>query len=227
MRIRVFAIDDEASILETIKDSLPAAEFSVQGAKHPLAGLEAIERIQPDIVLLDWNLPVLSGFEACSRLRKNDRTREIAVIMLTVVDRTLNKVNALESGADDYITKPFEPAELAARIKAVLRRRGAGVVPSALLKRGALEIDGASYTAKVDGKPLELSTTEFEILYLLACRENRTLTREVILEHTCAQTTETLRAVDVHVGHIRRKLGPKASGYIRTVHRLGYLFSAR
>jgi DNA-binding response OmpR family regulator len=124
------------------------------------------------------------------------------------------------------VTKPFQPEELAARIRAVLRRRGAGVVPSATLQRGSLELDGTGYTARVDGKPVKLTTTEFEILYLLASREGRPLTREVLLEHVCPAATESLRTIDVHVRHIREKLGPKAGTYLRTLHRVGYLFSA-
>ncbi len=224
MRIRVFVIDDEPNIIGVVKDGLAPEEFMVQGAKDPDQGLEAIGRIIPDILLLDWNLPGRSGLELCRLIRKHEATRDLPIIMLTVMDRVTNKVEALDAGADDYVTKPFDITELAARIKAVLRRRNSGVVPSQVLKRGKLMVDGTSYSARVDGKPVALSTMEFEILYLLAAHEGRPMTRQMLLDHVCPETTDTLRTVDVHIQHLRSKLGPVAGDYIKTMHRIGYMF---
>lgn len=225
MRINVFVIDDEPNIIEAIKDTLPQQEFIVQGSKDPDEGVDAIARLQPDLVLLDWNLGPRSGVDVCRTLRKAQATSRIPVIMLTVVERTQNKVEALSAGADDYITKPFQPAELAARIKAVLRRAASGVVPSSSIKFGCLELNGTGYRAKVNGKAVELSTTEFEILYLLASRPGQPMTRETLLDHVCSRTAETIRTIDAHVMHLRKKLGKEAGGYIKTMHRVGYLFS--
>jgi two-component system phosphate regulon response regulator PhoB len=224
MVIRVFVIDDEASIVEAVKDCLPAAEFMVEGAIDPVRGLEALERFLPDVLLLDWNLPQKSGLELVKAIRKDDRLAGMPIVMLTVLDDARRKVEALESGADDYVTKPFDPAELAARIRAVLRRSGSGAGLGRVLEAGPLELDGGSYRVTVGGKETPVSTTEFDILYLLVASQNQPLSRQYLLEHACPETTETLRTIDVHIRHLRQKLG-KAGQFIRTLHRVGYVFS--
>jgi two-component system phosphate regulon response regulator PhoB len=227
VRIRVLVVDDDPRVADLVRDGLSREEHSVAAARDADAGLEAAQRLQPDVILLDWNMPGRAGIDVCRALRSGEHTRSLPIIMLTGVDKTSSKVGALDAGADDYVTKPFKPEELAARIRAVLRRLGAGVVPSAVLKAGRLELDGAGYSAKVDGRPVKLTTAEFEILYLLASREGRPLTREILLEHVCPPETQTPRTIDVHVRRIREKLGPDAGAYLKTLHRVGYLFSSR
>lgn len=222
---RVLVVEDEQDIAGLIKHALERsgdAQVEIVGSGD--TALRAVTERPPDLVILDLNLPVLSGIEVCRILRSRPATSNVPIIMLTARTGEGDRVAGLDLGADDYVTKPFSLRELAARVRAVLRRRQ-GIAPGAHVYTGAhLTADFDAVAISVDGVPVRLTRREFELLRYLVENRNRVLSRDRLLERVWGydRYIET-RSVDVHVGRLRAKLG--AAGHqIETVVGLGYRF---
>src|SRR5271157_149977 len=195
--------------------------FRIQEAKDGEAALEAITRLQPALVVLDVMLPKLDGFEVCRRVRAGNNS--VAILMLTARDEDIDKILGLELGADDYLTKPFNPRELVARVKAILRRgENKPATADKPLKLGELVIDPVRHEARVASRLLDLRTQEFDLLLTLANQPGRVFTREQLLQMAWGYDFYgQSRTVDVHVAHLRKKL-EGSSIKIETVTGVGY-----
>ena len=224
--VRVLIVEDEADVANLVKHALErggdaSAEIVASGA----TAIEMVAKSQPDLVILDLNLPGLDGTEVCRVLRARPATAALPIIMLTARTEESDRILGLDLGADDYITKPFSPRELAARVRAVLRRKSTTATSAMSLYRGAhLVADFDAVSVTVDGDPIRLTRREFELLRCLVENRNRVLSRERLLVRVWGydQSIET-RSVDVHVGRLRSKLG-QAGPQIETVVGLGYRF---
>lgn len=220
---RILAIEDEADILEVIEYNLDREGYDVMTSKNGEKGLELIRENYPDLVLLDLMLPDLDGLEVCRRIRSDEDIKHIPVIMVTAKDTESEVVLGLGVGADDYVTKPFNPKELVARVKAVLRRRR--MEPEgeeSTMERGPLTIIPGRHKVLVDGDPLEFTATEFSLLQFLADNPGRVYNREQLIDNVLG-TIVTTRNIDVHIRSIRKKLG-EHSELIETVRGVGYRF---
>jgi two-component system alkaline phosphatase synthesis response regulator PhoP len=218
----ILVVDDEQSILDLVSAYLRREGYQVFTAMDGPAGLQAARSFKPDLIVLDVMLPGMDGIELLTRLR---RESEVYVILLTARSEETDKIVGLAVGADDYLTKPFSPRELVARVKAVLRRqRGeAGPAETAALAFRHVRIDTGSRQVWVDGRAVELTTTEFDLLRTLAERHGMVLSREQLLQQVWGYDFYgEERVVDVHVGHIRQKLGD--GSLIATVRGVGYRF---
>jgi DNA-binding response OmpR family regulator len=217
----VLLVDDEPSIIQLSRLYLERDGFRVDSAGDGEAALEAVARLKPGMMILDVMLPKLDGLEVCRRLRAEDNP--ILIIMLTARDEDVDKIIGLELGADDYLTKPFNPHELVARVKALLRRNSRTLSSnSAPLQLAELMIDPESREVKVGQTKLDLRTQEFELLLALAENRGRVLSRERLLQLAWGfDYYGQTRTVDVHVGHLRRKLAD-SSVQIETVPGIGY-----
>ena len=220
---KILIIDDEPSIVNLVCSYLKAEGYQVYTASDGTAGLKAAHTFQPDLIVLDIMLPELDGLEVLSRLRRDS---QVYVILLTARTEEMDKVVGLSVGADDYVTKPFSPRELTARVKAALRRiqagRGVESIP-AILSFQHMRIDIGARQVIMDGHPVELTAIEFDMLTALAGNRGRVLTRAQLLEKVWGYGYfEDTRVVDVHLGHLRQKLGADAP--IATVRGVGYRF---
>jgi len=210
---KILVVEDDASLADLVGLSLRTVGYEVEAAGSVAAGVDALNGDPPDLVILDLTLPDRDGFALLPRIR----LKGIPVIILTARDSVRDKVHGLEAGADDYLAKPFDPLELMARVKAVLRRAGK---PRARLLIGQLEIDADARTVEKDGKPVELTRQEFDLLVCLAEHRGIALTRDRLLELAWTATYGgATRTVDVHVQRLREKLGDRL---IRTVPGIGY-----
>jgi DNA-binding response OmpR family regulator len=230
-RTRVLVVEDEQDIAELIKHSLEkGGDIEVEISLTGDGALKAVTERAPDLIVLDLNLPVLSGLEVCRIMRSRATTSRVPIIMLTARTSESDRVTGLDVGADDYITKPFSLRELAARVRAVLRRGRAEPASGArdaeaLVYRGKhLVADFDAVAVSVDGEAVRLTRREFELLRYLVTNRNRVLSRDRLLERVWGydRLVET-RSVDVHVGRLRGKLG-EAGQQIETVVGLGYRF---
>jgi DNA-binding response OmpR family regulator len=223
---RVLIVEDEQDIAGLIKHTLErggGAEAEVVGSGD--AALKAVAARPPDLVILDLNLPVLNGLEVCRVLRSRSDARHLPIIMLTAKSSESDRVAGLELGADDYVTKPFSLRELAARVRAVLRRStSVDERPPAMYEGARLRADFDAVAVAVDGAPVRLTRREFELLRYLVQNKNRVVSRDRLLERVWGydRLVET-RSVDVHVGRLRNKLRD-AGRQIETVVGLGYRF---
>lgn len=223
---KVLVVDDAANIRELVSVYFSAAGFEVEQAADGPSGLTAALEGGPDLVLLDIMLPGMDGAQVCRRIRERSA---VPVMMLTARDTDLDKVAMLESGADDYVVKPFSPAELVARARAILRRTqpAAPMAVSAgeSIELHGLEIDPAMREVRVDGTPVELTAKEFDLLAAMASEPGVVFSRERLLERVWgfAEFVDA-RGVDVHIRHLREKLGDDASAprFIETVRGVGY-----
>jgi two-component system phosphate regulon response regulator PhoB len=223
----VLIVEDEEPILEMIRYGLEREGFRVRTAGSGEEALSLVLDELPDLVLLDLMLPGIDGLEVCRRIRGRAETAGIPLIMLTARNAESDIVAGLELGADDYLTKPFSPRVLAARLRAVLRRREAGEPPAGQpsLAAGGIALDRERREAVVDGARIDLTCMEFEILWLLAGSPGRVFTRAKIVESLRgAEAGITERAVDVRLVGLRRKLGPAACR-VETVRGVGYRLS--
>lgn len=222
---RVLVVEDEQDIAMLIKHALErSGDAQVEIVPSGDEALRAAAESPPDLLILDLNLPVLSGTEVCRLLRAQPATAHIPIIMLTARTSEADRVGGLDLGADDYVTKPFSLRELAARVRAVLRRKS-GTPPAPNVYRGAhLSADFEAVAISVDSQPVRLTRREFELLRFLVENRNRVLSRERLLERVWGYEhfIET-RSVDVHVGRLRAKLGVVGQ-QIETVVGLGYRF---
>ncbi|OGX06177.1 MAG: DNA-binding response regulator [Omnitrophica bacterium RIFCSPLOWO2_12_FULL_50_11] len=222
---KILIIEDEKNILELVKYNLEREGYRVSTAASGDLGLEKARREKPALLILDLMLPELGGLEICKILKNNEDTCHIPIIMLTAKGEEIDKVLGLELGADDYVTKPFSPKELIARVKAVLRRREEKPLGT-LLKSGTLELDLDKYMIRVKSKPVHLTSKEYELLRTLIQARGRVLSREHLLDQVWGYdpsfNIET-RTVDMHIGQLRKKI--KSEGHrIVTVKNAGYRF---
>jgi DNA-binding response OmpR family regulator len=217
----ILLVDDEPNIVQLARMYLEREGFRVEAVGDGVAALQAVERLKPALMVLDLMLPELDGLEVCRRLRAQNHP--IPIIMVTARDEDVDKIIGLELGADDYLTKPFNPRELTARIKAVLRRGIPGGQPAkGVVHLGDLVIDPASREVTLNGQPVELRAQEFDLLLTFAEHKGLVLTREQLLEKAWGYEYYGMsRTVDVHVGHLRRKLSGSRVR-IETVTGVGY-----
>jgi len=224
----ILVIEDEPAIQELVAYACGSQGFSVRRADSVRAARESIDRELPDMVLLDWMLPDRPGIELLKDLRADDRTRVVPVIMLTAKGNEADKVVGLDTGADDYVVKPFSPRELVARIRAVFRRR-APEHSGESLSYGPLTIDSARHEVQVDGKPIKMGLAEFKLLKYLISYPDRVFSRGQLLDgvwgdHVFIEE----RTVDVHVLRLRKVLAPVGAEHLlQTVRGLGYRLSSR
>jgi len=223
MSARVLIVDDDPRLHELLASYLGEHGFAVAVAADGPQALARLANDAFDAVLLDMMMPGMDGLEVLRRLRRDDR---IPVIMLTARGDEADRVVGLELGADDYVAKPFSPRELVARLRAVLRRAGPGPEGERVAGAGVVLVPDAR-TAELDGAPLDLTAVEFDLLLALARRAGRVVTREALLDIVGRGATVSDRAVDVHVSHLRQKLGEDARAPLRikTVRGVGYVFA--
>jgi two-component system alkaline phosphatase synthesis response regulator PhoP len=220
----VLAIDDERDLIELVRYNLVSEGYEVIGAGDGEVGLSLAEQEKPDLILLDLMLPGIDGFEVCRALRADTKTAEIPIIMLTAKTSEPDKIVGLEMGADDYITKPFSPRELTARIKALLRRAVKAEVPLAILRQGELSIDLNTHEVCCGGHSIELTATEFRLMKLMASHPGHVYGRSALIDGAIGRDVAVLdRTVDVHIMALRRKLG-SCGVWIETMRGFGYKF---
>ncbi len=237
MPARLLMIDDDTRLSAMVGDYLRAAGFKVEvagtlaaGRNHLLTGAPASSEAF-DVLVLDLMLPDGDGLDLCRELRAEPRTRQLPLLMLTARGEPMDRIVGLELGADDYLLKPFEPRELLARIKALLRR--AAPVPAGadeLLRFGRLEVDLGARVARVDGKPCDLTSHQFELLVVLAQSPGRVLSRDQIMDALKGHPMEAFdRSIDVHISRIRALIedDPKEPRRVLTVRGAGYVFAKK
>jgi len=229
--IKVLIVDDEAPIRDMLRMALELADFTCIEADSAQKAHAAIVDHAPNLILLDWMLPGSSGIELLRRLKRDDATKDIPIIMLTAKVDEDNKIQGLEVGADDYVTKPFAPKELIARIKAVLRRSGA-LLTDSVVEVDGLKLDVASHRVFICEQPLDMGPTEFRLLTFFMTHQDRVYTRGQLLDHVWGGNVYVEeRTVDVHIRRLRKSLQsvmPKGRDYgqlIQTVRGTGYRFS--
>jgi two-component system phosphate regulon response regulator PhoB len=227
MAATILVVEDEPAIQELIAYNLKQAGHQPLRADNAEQALNLVANALPDLVLLDWMLPGLSGIEFARRLRADKRTRAIPIIMLTARSDEQDKLQGLETGADDYITKPFSPRELNARIKAVLRRRAPEMTDD-MVQLGGLKLDPASHRVTGNGEPVDLGPTEFRLLHFLMTHAERVHSRTQLLDQVWGDHVFVEeRTVDVHIRRLRKALEPtELDGLVQTVRGTGYRFSA-
>ena len=222
---KVLIVDDEPTIVEFIKINLEKADFIVLTAADGESALEVAAKEQPDLIVLDIMLPGKDGFEVCRELRQ---TSSVPVIMLTACGDDIDKVLGLELGADDYLTKPFNPRELVARIKAVLRRAEPKVtMDTEVISRGRIQLDLDRHKVEAGGKQVDLTPKEFELLELLMRSPGRVFSREVLLEQLWGYDFfGDSKTIDVHIRRLREKVeeDPSSPTHVLTVWGVGYKF---
>jgi len=220
----ILAIDDEKDLIDLVRYNLEKEGYQVRGALDGETGLAMALRDRPDVVLVDLMLPGLDGLEVCRRLRADSRTASIPLIILTAKSGESDRVVGLELGADDYVTKPFSIRELTARVRALLRRTAGHQEPPAVLRRGALAIDLERCEAACGDTHVDLTATEFRLLYFLASHPGRVFSRAELIDHVMGRGVEVVdRTIDVHVMAVRKKLG-KHGELVETVRGFGYRF---
>lgn len=221
---KILVVDDEKDIIELIRYNLEKEGLKVITAT---SGEEAIRRSlneNPQLIVLDLMLPGIDGLEVCRILKRETKTSSIPIVMLTVKSDETDIVVGLELGADDYITKPFSPRILAARVKAILRRKEPKEEKAEIIKIGPLTINLAKYQVSLKNKPLSLTSTEFKILAFLARNKGKVFTRDQLLDKAWKEESFVVdRTVDVHIRRLRQKLG-SASYLIETIRGVGYKF---
>lgn len=228
MPANILLVEDEPAIQELIAANLTRAGHQVVRAADAESAQRIVREALPDLILLDWMLPGISGIDFARRLRTEERTRMIPIIMLTARGEEQDKVAGLETGADDYITKPFSPRELVARIKAVLRRRAPQATEDAV-ELGGLRLDPATHRVSAGAQILALGPTEFRLLHFLMTHPERVHTRTQLLDQVWGDHVFVEeRTVDVHIRRLRSALEPSAhDALIQTVRGSGYRFSAQ
>lgn len=222
-KLKILIVDDEKNIVEAVRYVLEKEGFRTVVAHDGARGLELARREAPDLVLLDWMLPELDGLTVCRILKRDEATRHVPILMLTVKSGETDKVLGLELGADDYVTKPFSPRELVARIKALLRRTQPPPSPD-VLQLDALKADWGKHLVSVKGKPVELTPKEFDLLKALVEAKGRVLSREMLLDRVWGYERSVeieTRTVDLHISQLRKKLRPVARRIV-TVKSAGY-----
>jgi len=225
---RILIVDDEKAIREMVIFALRRADFDTLEAEDARVAQTVIADNRPDLILLDWMLPDVSGIELARRLKKDERTRDIPIIMLTARTEEHDKISGLEVGADDYVTKPFSPRELVARIQAVMRR-ASPFESGARINADGLELDQESYRVVANGDALDMGPTEFRLLQFFMTHPERVYSRSQLLDMVWGSNVYIEeRTIDVHIRRLRKSLS--AHGHdrmIQTVRGVGYRFSAK
>ncbi|MGS1097583.1 response regulator [Aquamicrobium terrae] len=227
MADQILIVDDDTRLSAMLCDYLAGNGFAARAAATALAGLDEIRRRAPDAVILDVMLPDLDGFETCRRIRAGS---DVPILMLTAKGEEMDRIVGLELGADDYLPKPFNPRELLARLRAILRRRGNGAGADRVMRFGRLEIDPASRVARLDGRDCAMTGHQFDLLVALAENAGRTLSREQLMDRLKGEGSEAFdRSIDVHVSRIRTAIedDPRNPKRIVTVRGAGYVFARR
>jgi len=228
-RRKIVAIEDEPDILEVVEYNLSREGFQVITARSGDEGVRTVTKEAPELVLLDLLLPGLDGIEVCRKLKMDPVTQKIPIIMVTAKGEESDIVLGLGVGADDYVTKPFRPKELVARVRAVLRRGAMkdGESEAERVVHDGLVVDATRHEVKVDGQPISLTATEFRLLHLLASHPGRVFTRDQLVTRVIGGGAAVIdRNIDVHVRSIRKKLGGRRH-LIGTVRGVGYRFQDR
>jgi DNA-binding response OmpR family regulator len=216
---KILLVDDEPEILEICRDYLKASSYDVVTAKDGLQGLSSFRREKPDLVVLDWMMPEMDGPDVCHAIR---RESNVPIIMLTARVEETDKLIGLEIGADDYMTKPFSPRELVARVRVVLRRMS-GDANAEVIRVGKVSLDRMHFEAQLDQRSVQLTPTEFEIMATLMSQPGRVFSRNQLLTAVHGVAFESYeRAIDSHIRNLRHKLEP--DDLIVTVHGVGYKF---
>ena len=227
-KISLLVVEDDENISSAISEYFSRAGYNVKTVEDGLMGVKTALDETPDAVVLDIMLPKMDGLAVCRELR--EKANHLPILMLTAKDDVVDKVLGLEMGADDYVTKPFSPRELIARVKALLRRAEPPTDSPRIIEIGKLAIDPASYRVSHSGKAVPLSTLEFRLLYYLASRPNRVFTRDQLLDAVWGTDRfVTPRSVDVYVRRLREKIEPDPENpmHLKTVRGAGYLFETR
>ena len=218
----ILVIDDEPDLLELVEFNLKKDGYEAIVAKNGQSGLDIAKKHLPDLIILDLMMPGLDGLEVCRELRADARTRQIPMIMLTAKSAEADRIVGLELGADDYVTKPFSPRELVARVRALLRRAITTQETPTIIRQGEVLIDLTRHEVTSAGKQVTLTPTEFRILQFIAARPGRVVSRDQIIEAAVGNEMAVFdRTIDVHIAAIRRKLG-KAGDRIETIRGFGY-----
>jgi len=227
MAVNILVVEDEPAIQELIAVNLEHAGHQVMRAHNAEAALGIVKNALPDLLLIDWMLPGMSGVALAKQLRSEDRTRDIPIILLTARSEEQDKVVGLEAGADDYVTKPFSPRELMARIKAVLRRRSPQMTDDPV-ETGGLRLDPSTRRVFGGATPLMLGPTEFRLLHFLMTHSERVHSRSQLLDQVWGDHVFVEeRTVDVHIRRLRKSLEPTGHDrLVETVRGSGYRFSA-
>jgi two-component system, OmpR family, alkaline phosphatase synthesis response regulator PhoP len=226
MAKKIFVVDDEPQIVKVLKAYLEKAGYQVLTASDGKAALAIFQREKPDFLILDLNLPGMDGLELCKAIRRDSN---IPILMLTARVEEADRLIGLELGADDYVVKPFSPREVVARVKTIFRRTTAEPAKPDTIQVGQLLIDQQQHTVHLDGRPIDLTPTEFEILVTLAKQPKRVFSRLQIMEQAQGDAFEGYeRTIDAHIKNIRIKLepNPKKPIYIQTVFGMGYKLEA-
>lgn len=227
---RVLIIEDDKDIVELVRYNLEMEGFRVSSSADGASGLAQVKKSPPDIVILDLMLPRLGGLEICKELRRDANLPRLPILILTARGEEADRVVGLEMGADDYVTKPFSPRELVARVKALLRRAEPVEPPPTVIEMDGLVMDPASYRVTRFGDAISLSTLEFRLLYYLASHPNRVFSRDRLLDAIWgAERFVTPRSVDVYIRRLREKIEPDPDqpAHLKTVRGAGYLFEIR
>lgn len=226
----ILVVDDEADLVELVSYNMKKEGFRVDSASDGETALAKIRKGKYDLMLLDLMLPRIQGMELCRILRNDPETSILPIIMLTAKGEEFDKILGLEMGADDYMTKPFSPRELVARVKAVLRRSKEKPINEKLLKIGDIEIDRERYVVSVKTKPVKLSATEFRLLLFLAERRGKVFSRNQLLDAIWRdEAFVEPRTVDVHIRRLRSNIekDPAQPMHIKTMRGIGYFFDAK
>lgn len=218
----ILVVDDEPKIVRLARDYLEKNNFRVVTASDGQSALTTARREKPDLIILDLMLPNIDGREVCKIIRKES---DVPIIMLTALAEEIDQVTGLEIGADDYITKPFSPRALVARVRALLRRTTGDIKTPNVIRIGNLEIDSEKYSVTYQDNPIKLTPNEFRLLQLLANHAGQTLTREQILENLHGVASSFDRSIDSHIKNLRKKLElASKQNMIETVYGIGYRF---
>ena len=227
MAEQILIVDDDTRLSAMLSDYLSDNGFAARTAASALEGIDEIRRKAPDAVILDVMLPDLDGFETCRRIRAGS---DVPILMLTAKGEETDRIVGLELGADDYLPKPFNPRELLARLRAILRRRGSFGSADRIMRFGRLEIDPASRVARLDGRDCAMTGHQFDLLVALAENAGRTLSREQLMDRLKGEGFEAFdRSVDVHISRIRAAIedDPRHPKRVVTVRGAGYVFARR
>ena len=226
---RILIIEDDRDIVELVRYNLANEGFEVTAVTDGSVALSLLRKSTPDLVILDLMLPKMPGLEVCKEVRRDPALNRLPILMLTARGEEADRVVGLEMGADDYVTKPFSPRELAARVKALLRRAEPADEVERAIEVGRLLIDPSSYRVMRAGKALTLSTLEFRLIYYVAARPNRVFTRDQLLDAVWGTDRfVTPRSVDVYIRRLREKIetDPENPVHLKTVRGAGYLFES-
>ena len=230
MTPRLLLIDDDARLVSMVGDYLGSAGFEVETAGSLAAGRDRLASGEYDALVLDLMLPDGDGLDLCRELRSANRTRQLPLLMLTARGEPMDRIVGLELGADDYLPKPFEPRELLARVKALLRRAAPAPAGDDVLRFGRLEVDLGARVARLDGKPCDLTGHQFDLLVVLAQSPGRVLSRDQIMDALKGHPLEAFdRSIDVHISRIRAVIedDAKAPRRVLTVRGAGYVFARK